>query len=194
MSILSMCCSVVVLILKFGSTSNILSCAFQHWEIPLRIPSVWSFLLESLSLGHLQSFHYSHFPLMFAFTKLLLLESLMVTVSTFTWSIIPSIPALMFDSNFQHFHSSLLNFHLYWPISSFDYLFLQNVPWVCHWETRTQHNYTLYCLCVHWTTDAQWSITNQRTLKRSDVIAHWSWCTSFIYVVICGLKSEQGSL
>lgn len=113
-----------------------------------------NFFCVKLFAGVIFSGTYSVFSLrpfhtMFAFTKLLLLESLMVTVSTFTWSIIPSIPALMSDSNFQHFHFSLLNFHLYWPISSFDYLFLQNVTWVCHWETRIQHNYILYCLCVH---------------------------------------------
>lgn len=37
-------------------------------------------------------------------------------------------------------------------------------------------------------------VTNQMDLERNNGLGHQSWCTSVIYIMICGLKSWQQSL
>lgn len=98
---------------------------------------------------------------MYAFTTFPLLETLLAPVCTFTWSTSPSITAFMSNCNFQHF---LLSF----PCSAFMFIgqfslliihFLQNVAWVCRWETDTAQLYTSWS--VWELTDAQWSATTR---------------------------------
>lgn len=62
----------------------------------------------------------------------------------FPCSAISSKTSFMFNLNFTlviPLFISLLHFHLHWPISSFNYL------WVYYWKTRRKCNHML-CLCV----------------------------------------------
>lgn len=51
----------------------------------------------------------------------------------------------------------------------------------CHWETRWQYNYAFCCMFINWIIDWQWPVANN--FKRHDVISHWSWCISVIYIM-----------
>lgn len=67
---------------------------------------------------------------------------------------------------------SFLHFHLRGPSLSFeDEPVTWNVPWVYHWQTRRQRNYSL--LSLQELNDRDQSPAG---FKRSDMIAYWSQC------------------
>lgn len=85
------------------------------------------------------------------------------------------INQLMFDSNFTSSmfrFLSLLLFHLYWSISSFDCAFLWNITWAHHWKTKWLHNYGHCCLYeLHNTCEE--AINHQKALKEVLWFCHW---------------------
>lgn len=91
-----------------------------------------------------------------------------------------------FNANFTfsvtfHFFAvllSLLDCSLFWLLTFI------NITWICHWETRSQHNPVLSCPCVDWT-----------QVRRDQALTDWGrTCPPAIYAMICGLKSKQWSL
>lgn len=114
-----------------------------------------------------------------------------VTIPTLSYFFLNNSTYVWFISTYNTIiFISLPHFYLCWTIL---YLFLSNIKWICHWETRNQDNYMLYCLCMNWIIDVQWPIDVQ-SLWKSSMIFHWSRCTSVVYVVICKPKSKQQNL
>ena len=127
--------------------------------------------IASLPLGIFSFSLQPFFPFTFAFTKFLLLESLMVTVFAFIWSTIPSINIFMLDSDFQHFHflffpavSSLVANSLFW-LSTFVKCCLS----LSLGDKDTAQLHTLLSMCE---LSNRCSVTNhEQTLRRSDAIS-----------------------
>lgn len=142
-----------IVILLFGSFSNILSSVSSM----LRVPLTWSFLLMSVSLRQLRvflSYHFSQLSI-----NLPSLNSF-GCVSRVKWR--------------QHSHShgerfllrlhlrliqisllasslfvSLLHIYLCWPIPSFNYPSVPNISWVNQWETEATKLHTLLSMHGH---------------------------------------------
>ena len=116
-----------------------------------------------------------------------------MAVSTFPLPVIYSIIPLMFVTKFTSSNVTLgylLYFHLYWPILSFDFCKMSHGLITGRQDdNRTTH---FSSLSVNWTTDAEWPIADET--ERSATTGHWSWCAFVIYIVLCGLKSEQRNL
>lgn len=126
---------------------------FQHYEISLNVLMLLFFLfLASLPLAHhlfvatpfcIYVFRY------FGLSIQSLTNGRRVTIPTVSFF-------FFFFSNSICVCSNLLTLPFLFLYLTFifveqfilNYLLLQNVTWICHWERRMQDNYRPFCLCM----------------------------------------------
>lgn len=152
----------------------------------MKNPLRWRFLPASLPLG-LHPFSTMTFFMHVdkgTFTKFvgyISSVSQMAAVLTSSQSAISSI-YVWFKCHFQCYHLLFLCYiFIFLGRFLLSIIFLKWHETRCHWETRWQFNYAFCCMFTNRIIDWQWPVANN--FKRHDVISHWSWCTSVIYIM-----------
>lgn len=104
--------------------------------------------------------------------------------------------SLLKDSNINIWSSSNI---ITFPFCCCIFIFIDQFP-LFHQMPRKSITVSLgdnatacFAVCV-WEGSNRCRVTNQMDLERNNGLRHQSWCTSVIYIMICGLKSWQQSL
>ena len=171
-------------------TLNVMKC--------FRAPLLWSFFFANITSSE-KTLPFSAVP----FSPFMLVSSpspnsssslsavsWMMAVSASPWSPISSRTLFTFDLNFT---SSFTTFCFFvWPFPLL-IIFICKMSHGFITGRQRGNTITLFAVC-EWTKKQIYSDQSLTHFERTDVICHLPPCTSVIYVVIYGLKSEQQSL